>query len=157
MVSGQTSITINNNDYFTLTGVQLEKGSVATPFEVRPYATELALCQRYYYQWNSTLAYGVLGYSTATNASNSILMLPFPVQMRAAVSTTGNFSSSAVGTFTTQGPTWGGATAIQSTVDGNSLNMGQVVFTWASATTGQSNQIRANNTTTAYVAFNAEL
>ena len=31
-----------------ITGVQLEKGLVATPFEVRPYATELALCQRYY-------------------------------------------------------------------------------------------------------------
>jgi hypothetical protein len=50
MVAGQTTITINNNDYFTLTGVQLEKGSVATPYEIRPYATELALCQRYYYQ-----------------------------------------------------------------------------------------------------------
>ena len=35
-------------DYFDVTGVQLEKGSVATPFEVRPYATELALCQRYF-------------------------------------------------------------------------------------------------------------
>jgi hypothetical protein len=29
--------------------VQVEAGSVATPFEVRPYATELALCQRYYF------------------------------------------------------------------------------------------------------------
>jgi hypothetical protein len=38
------------NDYFDITGVQLEKGTVATPFEVRPFATELALCQRYYEQ-----------------------------------------------------------------------------------------------------------
>lgn len=33
---------------FFLTGVQLEVGSVATPFEQRPYGMELALCQRYY-------------------------------------------------------------------------------------------------------------
>jgi hypothetical protein len=35
-------------NYIHCTGVQLEKGTVATPFEVRPYATELALCQRYF-------------------------------------------------------------------------------------------------------------
>jgi hypothetical protein len=32
-----------------LTGVQFEVGSNATYFDVRPYGTELALCQRYYY------------------------------------------------------------------------------------------------------------
>ena len=31
-----------------MTGIQLEPGPVATPFEHRPYTTELALCQRYY-------------------------------------------------------------------------------------------------------------
>jgi len=35
-------------DYFDITGVQLELGSVATPFEVRPYPVELGMCQRYY-------------------------------------------------------------------------------------------------------------
>jgi len=40
--------TAGTNDYFDITGVQLELGSVATPFEVRPYPVELQLCQRYY-------------------------------------------------------------------------------------------------------------
>jgi hypothetical protein len=31
-----------------ITGVQLEKGTITTPFEFRPYGMELRLCQRYY-------------------------------------------------------------------------------------------------------------
>ena len=46
--TGATSVVGTNGATFYITGVQLEKGSVATPFEYRPYGTELALCQRYY-------------------------------------------------------------------------------------------------------------
>ena len=38
------------NNYFQITGVQLEVGSVATEFEHRSYGEELALCQRYFYK-----------------------------------------------------------------------------------------------------------
>lgn len=40
--------TAGANDYFDVTGFQLEKGSTATAYDYRPYGTELALCQRYY-------------------------------------------------------------------------------------------------------------
>jgi len=59
--------------------VQLEPGTVATPFEHRPYGTELALCQRYYQ--TTTLGLRVPQSDTGTNRANSFL---FPVTMRAA-------------------------------------------------------------------------
>jgi len=34
-----------------VTGVQLEKGALLTPFEFRPYAVEFQLCQRYYQKY----------------------------------------------------------------------------------------------------------
>jgi hypothetical protein len=46
--TGATSVVGTSGATFYITGVQLEVGSVATPFERRPYSTELSLCQRYY-------------------------------------------------------------------------------------------------------------
>jgi hypothetical protein len=46
--SSQVNINATANATFYITGVQLEKGSVATSFDYRPYGTELALCQRYF-------------------------------------------------------------------------------------------------------------
>lgn len=43
------SLVNTNAATWYVTGVQLEKGRAATSFDFRPYATELQLCQRYYY------------------------------------------------------------------------------------------------------------
>jgi hypothetical protein len=68
------------NDYFDITGVQLEEGRVATPFEHRSIGEELALCQRYFYtleqQQNSG---GITG-----TATNTVTRYQFPVEMRVA-------------------------------------------------------------------------
>ena len=48
--------TSDTNNEFYLTGVQLEEGSVATPFEHRPYGTELILCQRYYQNYKNQMS-----------------------------------------------------------------------------------------------------
>ena len=75
-------ITTSGATWF-VTGVQLEVGSTATPFERRPYGTELALCQRYYYRLkqpagsNSGVAAGVV--YTTTNVYGQV---NFPVEMR---------------------------------------------------------------------------
>ena len=45
---GQVNLAGAVNNYWQITGVQLEVGKVATPFEHRSYGEELALCQRYF-------------------------------------------------------------------------------------------------------------
>ena len=46
--TGAVSVVGTSGATFYITGVQLEAGSVASPFERRPYGTEVQLCQRYY-------------------------------------------------------------------------------------------------------------
>jgi hypothetical protein len=49
-----TSATIASGDYWQMTGVQMEVGKFATPFEHRSYGEELALCQRYCQTYTGT-------------------------------------------------------------------------------------------------------
>lgn len=72
-----------------ITGVQLEKGDVATPFEFRPIALELQLCQRYYFQSATFLdpaprTGDVFAIGVAVNTNWLYTMTPVPpVPMRA--------------------------------------------------------------------------
>ena len=74
--TGATSLMGTAGATLALTGVQLEVGSVATPFEHRSYGTELALCQRYYQQRDNTI-YVSRGYS-----NEGYVNYAWPVTMR---------------------------------------------------------------------------
>ncbi len=58
---GISSIYSSTSNYFRITGLQLEVGSVATPFEHRSYGQEIALCQRYYEKSHSSSTYPGVG------------------------------------------------------------------------------------------------
>ena len=67
-----------------ITNIQLEVGSVATPFEHRSYGEELALCQRYYTTTNSTFDGGYQRrYTNVASGINAQGHATFPVTMRA--------------------------------------------------------------------------
>jgi hypothetical protein len=48
----QSNLGLTPNAMFSITGVQLEKGSLVTPFEWRPRDVELSMCRRYYERVN---------------------------------------------------------------------------------------------------------
>jgi|GEM_PF-1471101 len=79
---GQTNLAAATNNYWQVTGVQLEAGSVATPFEFEDYGTTLAKCQRYYYLHASGTNLNV-GIGAATLSTEIIVSVSFPVAMRA--------------------------------------------------------------------------
>tara|TARA_R110000803_G_scaffold112382_1_gene180737 strand:+ start:296 stop:1417 length:1122 start_codon:yes stop_codon:yes gene_type:complete len=74
----QTSIFDSTSRTFSITGIQLEAGTVATPFEHRSYGTELALCQRYYHR-DTNSRYGS-GFMVNTTSLEGIIN--FPTTMR---------------------------------------------------------------------------
>jgi len=89
--TGATSVVGTNGATFYITGVQLEVGTAATPFERRQYGQELALCQRYYEKsYDTTVAPGsatvtgstfVIG--NGTTSSNQGNTIAFAAEKRA--------------------------------------------------------------------------
>jgi hypothetical protein len=82
-VTGCTNLMATAGATFQVTGVQLEAGSVATPFERRDYGRELMMCQRYYQRLDSGLG-TAFGFCTSTTAAE--YNIKFAPEMRSGPS-----------------------------------------------------------------------
>ena len=73
-------------DYYDITGIQVEAGSVATPFSRAggTIAGELAACQRYYSRVQAVSSNEFFGQGPNNNASGGLMYVTFPVRMRVA-------------------------------------------------------------------------
>ena len=85
--NGQTNLSAAVNNYIQITGVQLEPGSVASPFEFVRYDDELRRCQRYFYKISDfDTGWGFPGFVDST--STAVFATGFPTTMRTAPTAT---------------------------------------------------------------------
>ena len=75
---GQVNVADNTSNEWYITGVQLEVGSQATPFEHRSFGEELALCQRYHTRlsFTGTTGFWIDGYQATSGYINRYVSLP---------------------------------------------------------------------------------
>ena len=122
----------STSNYINITGVQLEVGDTATPFEHRPYDMELARCQRYFqiFKGSDPVSnnYTRMGWAYInTSGSNALCYIPNKVSMRIPPSITasgsftfynGSFYSITTGNITVDGATTKDITGLNITGSG---------------------------------------
>jgi len=152
-----------NDSTYEITGVQLEVGSTASDFEHRPFADELALCQRYFTAIDADGSidnYAPLGIGRFYNSTLAQVLINLPTTMRQpptieASSTTAadTFAMNSGGDFT--------AHALNS-ISLNERSFNAVTLTLGSGTisgqtTGMSTTLYAHDTDVAKLGLTAEL
>jgi len=136
-----------------LTGIQMEIGTVATDFEVRPIAEELALCQRYYYRLVNGNAENI-GIGYYYQSTTMICVVFFPTQMR-AVPTMTNSSGTNYYRIVRDGSS-DYFNAFTSTNDMTTKQTALACNSGVSGTAGQAGRVATANAN-AYIEFDAEL
>jgi len=156
--SNQVQVTNNTDNYWAITGIQLETGSVATPFEHINYGDDLARCQRYYQgvdTRNDSSGYQNFGLASWPTAAKAYCTMSFQTEMRAPPT---SIDVSAGNTFYVNS----GSTAVtnftSATFNIASRNSGIVSLDGGSGgTNGRAGRWLNNNNNTAYCYFSAEL
>ena len=143
----------STDNYFQLTGVQMEIGSVATPFEhASSFGETLALCQRYFHRWDGTTGGNntefCIGFVSSTNSARGVYFYPQIMRSNPALSASGSFRF------------WDGN--VRSVTSGNivvqrgNVNSSFVQFTSSAGTQYRPCEMSANGAD-CFIDFNSEL
>jgi len=149
--SGRANLIGTSSATFFITGVQLEVGSVATPFERRQYGQELALCQRYFARLGSLSGnYVGFGAGMCDTTSTGFIYIKYPVTMRGtpALSQSNTCIYSTTATF---------ATSSLGTVYYGGDSLAANVNVTGTMTAGRGAMLIGNNNASAYIDLSAEL
>jgi hypothetical protein len=150
-VTGGVNVVATNGATFYITGVQLEVGSTATPFERRLYNQELANCQRYYFKDFPNTNYSPFGTGSLYNSTNAQIVYKFPVPMRALATMAISGILVQAGTTNT-----GNISTINNTYQGLNASLMEVTVSGFSGAQGCWWSTGGNGTT-AFVSGSAEL
>jgi hypothetical protein len=146
--------TAGANDYFEVTGVQIDVGSVALPFRTNAETIqgELAACQRYYYRWTG----GAVNFQSGLAVSTSAIwyFINPKVTPRVAPTSIENSGLNVYNVNSATGYSSGTWALSQANPDGViiSYTHGSAVFTLASY-----GNILYGGAGTSYLAYSAEL
>ena len=134
---------------YDVTGIQLEVGSQATPFEHRSFADELARCERYFQRFVANDAYTAWSVAFSTSATSAKAHLKYNCKMRAeptiSQSNTG-FNHGPQVAFSSFNTLYTGFDLTWIDMNIGNVSSANVLGHW-----------NANNNTAAYVQMDAEL
>ena len=154
LAQGHTANIVSTDHNWYMTGVQLEISDYATPFEHRSFAQELALCQRYFCAYGSTVDTiqngDRLGCGISTGSNTAIVTIPTGSKLRAFPSV--SFSSGITINDALGGPD---VSSVSRSVAYNGHAQIQFVTNPSSLTSGNAAHIRFEST--AYLHLSAEL
>jgi hypothetical protein len=150
--------TAGANDWFEVTGVQIDLGSVALPFRTNSGTLqgELAACQRYYYRTNAVSQFLSLAMGNADTVNGVQFMVKSPVTMRVIPTA---LDTSAMSTFYWFSGAVNGNTPTTVTLSQLATQDNPVVLLGKTAafTSGANYILLANTSSSAYLGFSAEL
>ena len=149
----QTSFFDSTSRTFFITGIQMELGEKATEFETEPFETTLRKCQRYYTKYQAGSAYSYLGSGQVSSATTARIVFQFPTEMNHAPALEQS-ANNTMNVYATDSEAFSADAAINHP----STHSSAITCTVSSGLTAKAGaSVVANNSTSAYLAFESEL